>query len=175
MAQKKLPDFVAGLGDSGRATADLAVVAIGNDAKNFEHLLELCFSQPYPTCMRTSHVVQLFCEKNPEFILPFLDEIIDKIAVSKIAGVKRNFLKIIAESIDFKLVKDNPTLLQISFDWLLSSKESPAIRYYCIHIITKLCSFEPDLKPEFKATLEFIIPEASKGLLNRALKTLKDL
>ncbi|MEI6122725.1 MAG: hypothetical protein WCQ95_03785 [Bacteroidota bacterium] len=175
MSKKKLPDFVAGLGDSGRATADMAVEAIGNDAKNFEHLLELSFSQPYPTCIRTSHVIQLFCETKPEFILPYLDEIIEKIAVSNIAGVKRSFLKIIAESIDFMLVKDNPTLLQISFDWLLSSKESPAVRYYCIHIITKLCSFEPDLKPEFKATLEFILPESSKGLSNRALKTLKDL
>jgi hypothetical protein len=175
MTQKKMPDFISGLGDSGRATADLAVIAIGKDAENFKHLLNICFSEAYPICMRASRVVQLFCEKNPEFIVPYLDEIIDKISCSKEEGVKREFLKIIAECIDFNLVKDNSTLLDIAFNWMSSTKEAVAIRYYCINICEKFCVCEPDLKSEFKILLEFSLNDATPGFRNRALKVLKKL
>ena len=175
MTQKKMPDFIAGLGDSGRATADLAVVAIANDADNFRHLLDISFSEPYPIGMRAARVAQLFCEKNPEFIIPYLDEIIERICHTKVEGVKRGFLKIIADSVDFKLVKDNSNLLQLAFDCLVSPTEAVAIRYYCIIICEKFCQYEPDLKPELKASLEFCMTEASPGFCNRALKVLKKL
>jgi hypothetical protein len=87
----------------------------------------------------------------------------------------RNFLKIIAEFIDFNLVKDNSTLLKIAFNWLVSPKETVGIRYYCINICEKFCAYEPDLIPEFKASLEFCLSESSAGFCNRALKVLKKL
>ena len=175
MSTDTFPDFIGGLGDSGRGTADLAVEAIGDDAEVFKHLMSLCFSQPYPIGMRLARVVQLYCEKNSDFIVPYLDEIIEKIAVSKIEGVKRSFLKIIADSIDFNLVKDNSTLLQLCFDWLISPKEAVAVRYYSIIICEKFCKYEPDLIPEFKSSLEFCLPDGSKGFQNRALKVLQKL
>jgi len=89
--------------------------------------------------------------------------------------VKREFLKIIAECIDFNLVKDNSTLLDIAFNWMSSPKEAVAVRYYCIIICEKFCGFEPDLKSEFKMLLEFSLIEATTGFKNRALKALKKL
>lgn len=175
MSRKQVPDFISGLGDSGRATADLAVIAIDNNPDNFKLLIDICFTEPYPTCMRAARVVQLFCEKNPDFILPYFEDIIENITKSKADGVKRNFLKIIAEYSDFSIVKDNSTLLQIAFDWLVSTKESVAVRYYCILICEKFCQYEPELIPEFKATLEFCLDESPKGFCNRALKVLKKL
>ena len=84
MPQNQIPDFIGGLGDSGRATADMAVLAIGNNPDYFKHLLDLCFSEPYPISMRASRVIQLFCEKNSEFIIPYLDEVILKISKAKV-------------------------------------------------------------------------------------------
>ena len=170
-----MPDFASGLFDSGRNTADMAVEAVGNDPERFAHVLNICFTSSYPLNMRTARVIELCCEKNPLLIQPFLDEVIEKIAVSKTEGVKRGFLKTIAVFIDFRLVKDNGKLLQIAFDWLASPKEAISVRYYCITIIEKLCKYEPDLIPEFKAILEFSLTESSPGFQNKAIKTLKKL
>lgn len=171
----KLPDFASGLYDSGRNTADMAVEAVGNNPEHFAFVLNLCFNEPYPLCMRAARVVQLCCEKNPSLILSYLEEVIEKTVKSEVDGVKRNFLKIITELIDFNLVKDNAMLLQTCFDWLISPKEAIAIRYYCIAIIEKFCKYEPELKPEFRASLEFSMDEASAGFRNRAMKALKKL
>jgi hypothetical protein len=175
MPKKQFPDFIGGLWDSGRNTAEAAVVAIGNDPDNFKHLLDICFSEPYPICMRASRVIQMFCEKHPEFILPYLDEVIDHIAQAKVEGVKRNFLKLITESVDFNLLKDNSKLLQMVFDWVVSPKEAISVRYYSIFICKKFCDCEPDLIPEFKAMLEFMLTESSAGLRSTAKKVLKKL
>lgn len=170
-----MPDFAAGLFDSGRKTADMAVEAVDNDPERFAYLLNMCFTSSYPLNMRAARVIELSCKKNPSLILPWLDEVIEKIAISKTEGVKRGFLKTIALFIDFSLVKDNGKLLQIAFDWLASAREAISVRYHCITIIEKLCKYEPDLIPEFKAVLEFSLDEASPGFQNKALKTLKKM
>jgi hypothetical protein len=175
MPQKQFPDFIGGLWDSGRNTAEVAVVAIDDNPDYFKQLLDICFSEPYPISMRASRVIQMFCEKNPEFILPYIEQVIENIAVSKVEGVKRSFLKLIAESVDFNLLKDNSRLLQMVFDWVVSPKEAISVRYYCIFICKKFCDYEPDLIPEFKAMLEFSLSESSKGLCSTAVKVLKKL
>ena len=173
--KNEMPDFEAGLYDSGRNTADMAVEAVGNDPERFAHLLNICFTSSYPLNMRAARVIELSCEKNPLLILPHLNEVIEKMAKMGTGGVKRGFLKTIANAIDFRLVKDNGTLLQQSFDWLASIKEPISVRYYCITIIEKMCVYEPGLVPEFRSLLEFCLPESSPGLQNKALKTLKRL
>lgn len=173
MPQKQFPDFIGGLWDSGRNTAEVAVVAIDNNPDYFKHLLDICFSEPYPISMRASRVIQLFCENKPEFIVPYLDQVIENVAESKIEGVKRNFLKLITESIDFNLIKNNSKLLQMVFDWVLSPKEAISVRYYSMFICKKFCDHEPDLIPEFKTMLEFMLSESSAGLRSTAIKVLK--
>lgn len=170
---QKMPDFEAGLYDSGRKTADMAVMAVGNNAAHFALLVEMSFSKPYPLCMRAARVVQLCCEKNISFILPYLDEVIIKISTSRVEGVKRNYLKIIDEFVDFGLVKDNALLLQTCFDWLVNPSETLGIRYYCIGIIEKFCRYEPELLGEFLNSLEFCLDESSAGFRNRAIKVLR--
>ncbi len=170
---QKMPDFEAGLSDSGRKTADMAVEAVGNDPARFALLMDMSFSKPYPLCMRTARVVQLCCEKNSNLILPYLDEVIIKISNSKVEGVKRNFLKIIDEFVDFSLIKDNALLLQNCFDWLVNPAEALGTRYYCIGIIEKFCRYEPELLGEFLNSLEFCLGEAPAGFRNRATKVLK--
>jgi hypothetical protein len=175
MTQMQYPDFIGGLWDSGRNTAEVAVLAIDNNPEYFKHLLDICFTEPYPTNMRASRVIQMFSEKNPGFIVPYLDQVIENIAEAKVEGVKRSFLKLIAESVDFNLVKDNSKLLQMVFDWVVAPNEAISVRYYSIFICQKFCDHEPDLIPEFKAMLEFSLSESSKGLCSTAKKVLKKL
>jgi hypothetical protein len=175
MTEKQFPDFIGGLWDSGRKTAEVAVAAIDNNPDYFKHLLGICFTEPYPVSMRASRVIQMFCEENPDFIVPYLDEVIENIEKTKVEGVKRSFLKLLAESVDFNLVKENAKLLQMAFDWVTSPKEAISVRYYCIFICQKFCACEPDLIPEFKAMLEFSLTESSAGLCSTAKKVLKKL
>lgn len=173
MIEKQFPDFEMGLGDSGRATADMAVSAIQNES-HIRSLLEICFEKPYPSSMRASRVLQLYFYYNPEKIKPYLIEIIEKIYYrTNVSGVKRNFLKVLAEKVEFSLIADNSLLLQIAFEWLVSPKLPVAIRYYSIILCEKFCKVEPDLIPEFVACLEMSMHDASVGFKNRAKKALK--
>jgi hypothetical protein len=174
---KKEPDFIRGLFDSGRATADLAVEAIANNPQRFRNLIDLSFSQPYPIGMRTARVVEIFCEKNPEFIIPFLDEIIEKIASSKIDGVKRSYLKIINDHTGPEVLSEPGPLVHLCFDWLLSPKEAIAVRYHSMGILYKLAVKIPELKPELRTVLEFLMEESgtSAGLMSTCRKILPRL
>lgn len=165
MAQK-IPDFVNGLGDSGRFTADLAVDAIGDNPMIFRELIDLSFSQPYPTSMRTARVAQLYCEKNPAMILPYIDEIIEKMGHSKVEGVRRSFLKVINDHLGPEKISDPGLLVQRCFEWLASPSESVSVRYHCLGILGKLCVTIPDLYPELHSVVQFILDEgsASPGL-----------
>ena len=173
---KPLPDFVSGLGDSGRATADLAVMAVDNDPQRFRHLLDVCFAEQYPMSMRASRVAQLCCEKNPALIVPYLNEVIDKIAASSIPGVRRNFLKVLIEFIDIELVKDNGILAGLCFDLIADGSEPVALRYYGMVYLHKLSFLIPELASELTAILERNLEtEESEGMKKRSLEIIHSI
>lgn len=172
----KQPDFINGLSDSSRAIADLAVVAIGNNKARFEEVLNICFNRPYPHNMRASRVVQLYCEKNPAFILPHLDKVIDAISTTRTGGVKRNFLKVLLESVDFTHISDNAALLDAIIEILIAKKDPVAIQYYALLLTEKYCKAEPELKNEIIPILENCMEESvSKGLSKRVQMIFKTL
>jgi hypothetical protein len=173
MPEEKIPDFITGLGDSGRATADLAVEAVGDNPVYFRRLLDISFNEPYPACMRASRVAMLCCEKKPEFLYPYLDEVVEKISKTKVSGVKRNFLKVINEFVGPDKLNEPGILVQQCFDWLMSLKEETGVRIYCAEILYKVTLFEPDLKPELITTIEFAREEGTVGFKNICGKILK--
>lgn len=176
MKSEEKPDFEAGLYDSSRNVADQAVAAVGNNPERFRTVLDLCFKEKYPMSMRAARVVQLCAEKNLQLILPYLNEISEKIVITKIEGVKRNFLKIFTEFIDFELLKDDGRLADACFKWLSDSKETVVVRYYCMNYCYNLCKYYPELKHELSAVLEQILPEeTSGGMRKRAKEILQKL
>jgi hypothetical protein len=144
---------------SERAVADLAVKAIEDVPESFRDVFDLCFLEKYPLSMRAARVVQLYCEKYPLVIYPFLDEAIEKTMRSNIDGVRRNFLKIFAEFIDLDKVTDPGPLLNTCFEWLSDGSITPAIRIHAMGVIYKLGLKEPELLSELKATIEIIREE----------------
>jgi hypothetical protein len=173
LQHKKKPDFINGLGDSGRATADMAVVAVDNDAELFREVIELSFSQPYPINMRTARLAQLCCEKNPSLILPHLNEVIEKISISNNDGVKRSYLKVINDYTGIESIEDPGFLVQTCFDWLMSPRTAIAVRYHCMGILMKVSNKIPELKPELQSVIEFMIEgeELSPGLKSACKKS----
>jgi hypothetical protein len=163
MKKNKEPDFINGLGDSGRATANLAVEAVGDNPEYFRRLLDISFTDPYPACMRASRVAQLCCEKKPEFIIPWLDEVIEKIAYTRVSGVKRNYLKVINEFVGPDKLSEPGMLVQLCFEWLSSPGEDTGVRIHCAEILYKVTLFEPDLKQELLLVLELVADEGTVG------------
>jgi hypothetical protein len=160
---------------SERAVADLAVDALEKKPDSFPEVLTLCFMEKYPLSMRASRVVQLYCEKYPESIYPYLDEAIDKVLKSKIDGVKRNFVKIFSEFIDLDRISDPGGLLDACFNWLQDPGEKPALRIHSMALIFKLGHKEPELLHELKVILEMIDESSEISIRNCAAKMLKKL
>jgi hypothetical protein len=160
---------------SERAVADLAVKAIGDMPESFRDVLDLCFLERYPLSMRAARVVQLYCEKYPEAIYPYLDEAVEKTIRSKIKGVRHNFLKIFAEFIDIKKISDPGPLLNTCFEWLLDRNITPAIKVHAMGVIYKFGLEEPALHQELAATIEIIMEESETSIKTFGRKMLRKI
>ena len=151
---------------SERAVADLAVKSLEEKPGEFRNILELCFLEQYPLSMRAARVVQLYCEKYPESIYPYLQETAGKILITGIDGVKRNFLKIFAEFIDINRLDEPGPLLNACFDWLLNPNEKPGTRIHAMNVIYQIALKEPDLMKELYDTLEIVGDEGEISIRN---------
>jgi hypothetical protein len=145
---------------SERVVADLAVKVLEEHPESFRDLFELCWLEKYPLSMRAARALQLYCEKHPASIYPFLDEAMERTLQTKIAGVKRNFLKIFAEYIDQDRINKPGILLNACFEWILDAATTPGIKIHAMTIIYKLGKGEPDLLKELAATIEIIMDES---------------
>jgi len=168
------PDYLSILEmGSERVVADLAVNTIEIHPESFRDVLDLCFLEMYPLSMRAARVIQLYCEKYPEAIYPFLDEAIDKTIRSQIGGVRRNFLKIFGEFIDINKISDPGPLLNTCFNWILDRSVTPAIRIHAMSVIFKICINETDILRELAATIEIIMVESETSIKTCGRKMLK--
>ena len=66
-------------------------------------------------------------------------------------------------------------LMNICFDWLISPRESVAVKVYAMEILYRLSEIEPELKKELADSIEWRITEGTPGFKNRGVKTLKKL
>lgn len=165
-------DIRGALFDSSRSAAEMTTEAIGHNESHFKVVLEISLEDKYPLSMRAARVVQMCCSNYPELILPYLNEIIDKLKDFKVDGVKRSLLKLISEGINLKEIEQNGKLACICFDMLMNPKEAIAIRNYSLDILFKIAEFEPDLKQEIEPILETMMLEDSTGLKNKAKRLL---
>jgi hypothetical protein len=171
-----MPDFKALIKvDSSRVIADQIVDAVGDNPEYFKTILDLCFNEGYPIAMRAGRAVALCNEKYPSLIVPYLDQLVKKVAASKIDGVKRGILKTFCESVDLNNFTNLGELVDLCFHWLANPKESIAIRYYSMQILYKTCLIEPELKNELIPILENLTFETSAGIVSQAKKLLKQL
>ncbi len=139
--------------DSRRVVADIAVIAIEEHPEQLEVMIDLC-KRPYPISMRAARVVQLYCEKHPSEIIPFLAIITNELLKTKIDGVKRGFLKTLSIVPKIIEIENSALLLDKSLEWLYSDTETLAVRVYCIDILIKYAMEEPELKNEIRLALE---------------------
>ena len=112
-------------------------------------------------------------KNNFELMRQHLNQIIELLPSFKHNGQKREMMKVILlfDSRDIEM----GTLIDICFEYILSPKEALAVRVHAMQIIYNISEYEPDLKPELKATLEMLSQETSMALKSRSRKLLKKL
>jgi len=161
---------------SERAVADMVVTMIGNDPMLFEEVFVLSYTRPYPLSMRAARAIQLCCEKKSWLILPHLPKMLEIILQTNISGIRRNYLKIIAEFIPPEQISESGLLLDSCFRWLMNPGEPPAVCYYCMDIIVLMAKKEPDLRYELEAVIENRLEyDKSPSFQNKATKILAQI
>ena len=160
--------------DSSRAAIDKAFKVVEADTECLGAMLALC-ARPYPFAMRAARVMQLFFEKYPESIIPFLTFLTDELLKTGVDGVKRSFLKIMIDHVDVAQIPNAGLVFNQCLNWLYSPKEAIAVRAFSLDLAVKFVLKEPDLKNELMLVFENVTFDESPGLEARKIKCMKRL
>lgn len=160
---------------SSRRLIDEIVDFIGDDSAVFDQVLALSFSESYPVNMRASWAIVHFCDKNPHFIQPHLDEIVLKLNPNMVAGLKRNYIKVFATHAKLNQMEQLGRLIDFCFTLFNDPAETIAVRAFSLDVLLKVGKTEPDLIPEIIETILFHKEHFSAGLQNKAKKVIAKL
>ena len=149
------------------------ILIINDNEKYFDDVFLLSFSDNYKISMKASWVIVHYCKKNNSFIQKHLDFILEKLKTSNNSSVKRNMIKIFAEYSDFNNIKNLGLLVDICFRFFNNPKDAIAVRAFCLDVLMKISSLEPDIITEIKQSIEFNFDNYSTGLKNKAKKVIQ--
>ncbi|HLV23772.1 MAG TPA: hypothetical protein VKY36_03210 [Moheibacter sp.] len=154
------------------------ITFIGKDANKFSELMNCFFmeTQDYRVPQRAAHVVSLIFDKNPELVQPYVPQLIKSLYNPELKNsLKRNILR----NLQFSEIPQDEMgkLYDRVFQLVTSPNEDIAIRAFAITILYQITGFYPELKPELKSTIEFILeePGCSPGVRSRGRKVLNEL
>ena len=158
---------------NSRSYTDFVADIVARRPELVGELWEIYLSAEEPVSRRAAWIIDTASEDKPEWVQPFLPALIGKLPGFLHDGLKRHGLRMIA-----RLAFPNGTegeLLKISFDWLLSPRESVAVKMYCIQILYRLSETEPDILQELYDTIEFQIQDATPGFRSIGSKMMQQI
>jgi hypothetical protein len=159
--------------ETSRRNTDLIADLVFNKPSLFDELVEIFLKDEEPLSRRAAWVVDTVAEKIPYLLDRYLESIVKALPHFNHDGLKRLSLRMLARS---PLPQnDLGALMNICFDWLVSPKESVAVKVYAMEILYSISQIEPELKKELADSIEWRIGEEAPGFKNRGLKTLKKL
>ncbi len=156
-----------------RANVDFVVGLLVKHPPLFDEVMEMVFRNEEPLSRRAIWVVDHYSEQHPKLMEAYLQRLYEAIPSFEHDGLKRHSLRILHR---FPIQeKQMAGLLDLCFKFLLSSKESIAVKLFSIHILYAISQKEPDIKPELATAIEFQIMEASAGMKNIGRRILSKL
>jgi len=159
--------------ENSRRNTDLIADIVVNKPELFDELVEIYLRNEEPVSRRAVWVVDTVAEKLPDLLEPFLESIAEALPRFEHDGLKRLSLRMLSRSpLPQKYFGE---LMNICFDWLISPKESVAVKVYAMEILYRLSEIEPELKKELADSIEWRITEGTPGFKNRGVQTLKKL
>ena len=170
------PDFLKILSiDSLRATADLAVEAVGNNPEYFKEVLNIACNNKSPVNWRAVRVIEFVTEQNPKLFFPYVNKYAKLFPSFKTDGFKRSFPKIFTYCKN-KLNKENKVILiDTCFKYLSSGFEPIAVRVNCMQLLYELSKDIPEITGELQAAIEFQYDDEGAAYRARANMILKKI
>jgi hypothetical protein len=151
------PDFLALLSsDSSRATADITLEAVADNADYFAEIWQIAMSSKPPMNWRAARIIYFCLEKYPALFEPYANETAQKFPNFTNDGMKRGFALALSYAVPYLNMQSIEILVEDSFIKLLSD-EKIAVKYNVSKLLFEICTLLPDLKGELQAAIEFNI------------------
>jgi hypothetical protein len=158
---------------NSRSYTDFVADIVSNRPELVRELWEIYLSTEEPVSRKAAWIIDTASENKPEWVEPFLPELIEKLPFFNHDGLKRHALRMIAR-MPFPSDLEGD-LLNITFEWLLSPLESVAVKMYCIQILYRLSANEPDILQELYDTIEFQMADGTPGFRSIGRKMMREI
>jgi len=131
-------------------------------------LLAYSYSDDRKLSFRASWTLSRVFDKNPEMMLPYLEDIVEKLNSLDNESTQRSFLRIISLADYSRLsLKHHGILADHCFKALNSGFSAIAIKAYSMEIIYRLALIYPELANELSASIAMVQGEGSAGVKAR--------
>lgn len=118
----------------------------------YRMMMDIALYSTDPKSWRAAYIADKIHEKHPQLIVPFIEEIIERVKTESNNSKKRHFLKQI--SLNRIPAEHFGFLLDYCIGTFTSEKEDIAVRVHAMQILFNISEEEPDLKPEILALIE---------------------
>lgn len=170
-----MPSIEKQLVATSKALAEIIVASIGNNQDLFDETMEIVYRDTSPLSMRAAWIATMVARNYPDIASPHIEKIIKIVPAAKVDGVKRCGLYLLLHTPHKFSEEQEGQLIDITFGFIENPAQPIAVRAISIEILMKMVKKYPELKPELRAILESIMPDASNGLKNKCWNSLKKL
>jgi hypothetical protein len=171
MEKKDLTKFL--MQDNSRANTDFVGDFVRQKPELIHELWEVYLSNKEPISRRAAWIIDTVSENEQDWVKDYLARLIDIFPTFRHDGLKRHGLRILSRN-PIPAEKTGQ-LINICFDWLLSTEEAVAAKMYCMLILTDLSQSLPEIRHELIDTIELQMEEGSPGFKSIGRKILKKL
>jgi len=158
---------------NSRSYTDFVADIVTKRPELVHQLWEIYLSMEEPVSRRAAWIIDTASEDKPDWVEPFLSQLILKLPEFNHDGLKRHALRMITRN-NFP-AHSGGELMNITFEWLLSPSESVAVKMYCIQILYRLSAAEPDILQELYDTIEFQMADGTPGFRNIGTKMMREI
>lgn len=156
---------------NSRSYTDFVVAIVKKRPELVSELWDIYLSTEEPVSRRAAWIIDIASEDNPDWVAPFLPQLIAQLPGFNHDGLKRHALRMIAR-MPFPSGTEG-WLMNISFEWLLNKTESVAVKMYCIQILYRLSAKEPEIQQELYDTIEFQLDDGTPGFKSIGYKIMQ--
>ncbi len=129
------------------------------------NFLQIIYLEEEPISRRAAWSLRILFDDSPATLLPYTDELITHLESIKTAPILRAFLAIISK---IKIhEKWHSFLLQYTSETILNSNSEIAVKAFAMDIFFQIGRSQPDLFYELEQMIDYIYPEASRGIQNK--------
>ena len=156
-----------------RQHIDYVAHCIGDSEKEFGRLMDIVLHGREPVVQRAAWAMDACMEAHPEFLLPYVETLIEALPRFSNNGVIRQVVKaLVALNIPEEY---EGQLADFCFCRLQSAEVPVAIKVHCMQILANITVLHPDLAGELRTVIIEQIPRNSVGFASRGRKILKQL